>query len=166
MIRGVWRFLLATVTMTALFTVHPLSSGSAAAAPEKKCVFIAEKAKPGTEATPLREVCGDETTVASAAAERTLLMTLYEHADFGGDSSDIYGDYGTCDPQGYTFDFSARYWGWVLSSYRVHGRCWLSNLDTRSPGMNYGPTRAGPVTYVGDAYNDNVGFLWIRAQAI
>jgi hypothetical protein len=166
MIRGIRRPLLYTVAMTALLVVPLTGSANAAAAPEKqeKCVFIAEKAKPGTDAAPLRKVCGDEASVAAAAADRTLLMTFYEHANFEGYPSDIYGDYGTCDAQGYSFDFSARYWGWTLSSFRVHGRCWLSDYKNRS--QQWSPTHAGPVSYVGDNWNDNIAQFRIRAQGI
>ncbi|MDF5751390.1 hypothetical protein [Spongiactinospora sp. TRM90649] len=166
-IRSIRRLLVHALVMTALLVAAPLATSASASAttggPEK-CIFIADKADPNRKPKPLRKVCGNEKTVASAVADRSLLMTFYEHANFGGGSSGIYGDYGTCDAAGYTFDFSARYWGWALSSFRVHGRCWLTDYNDR--WGTWSPTRAGPVPYVGDEWNDDIMTFKIRAQWI
>lgn len=126
----------------------------AAASPHKEgCVLVAQRADESTKTIPLKEVCGSEATDQLRANASTLLARFHEHADYGGYHADIYGEYGTCDREGYLLTMD-RYWMFNLSSYELFGQCYWSTITNRSSDVRYGAI--GNQRYVGDLWNDNV----------
>ena len=132
----------------------------AAASPAKeRCVLVAQRADELTKMIPLKEVCGSEAT--SQMRAQTLLARFYEHADYGGYNAPIYGDYGTCDREGYWLG-TDRYWRLSLSSYRVYGQCYWSTVENQASDVRYGAF--GDQRYVGDKWNDNVTKVHVWAK--
>ena len=75
-------------------------------------------------------------------------MTRYEHAEYGGASTDVYGDYGPCDADGYV---------------HCDGQQTVLN-DGRSAVYYYG----FGTPYVGDQANDNIGWfkVWDALESL
>ncbi|MEV8388216.1 hypothetical protein AB0P44_46365 [Streptomyces chartreusis] len=83
-------------------------------------------------------------------------MTWYEHAAYGGGSTDVYGDYGPCDAAGYVLDTGL--WRYSISSFITYNSC-----DGQQAVLNDGQ---GAVYYygfgtpnVGAQANDNIGWF-------
>lgn len=115
-----------------------------------------EKAKPGTKLPD---------TMAAPAAY-TLLVTLFESANYLGTYTTLGGQFGTCDAAGYGFSnlnyANAIVYG--ISSYILNGACQYSTIYT---GINYGGSPRTyynqGVAYVGPLHNDQVRSMRISA---
>ncbi len=92
----------------------------------------------------------------AAAASSTLALTLWEHANYRGNRSDIYVGSGPCDGSGYKIHLNW-YWGGHLSSIQGWNRCNTATLLAH--GDNYGRASALPLWYVGNYYNDRVAAM-------
>ncbi|GAA2836233.1 hypothetical protein [Crossiella cryophila] len=62
---------------------------------------------------------------------KTHLVTIYEHADFRGANSDIYGEYGNCDANGYRIPLTYS-WRNNLSSVQGFNDCNRGNFTQHS----------------------------------
>lgn len=94
----------------------------------------------------------DANGVDLAAAD--LLMTWFEDIDFGGDSTDIFGDAGPCDSAGYRIE-SNGYWKDNMSS--IGGTIQCNRVDLNDKSLTYGETQILPTSWVGETLEDNVG---------
>lgn len=78
--------------------------------------MVVERVKPGERFSRVKSrTCSDTGRAAVNRSGRTLLMTWYEHAEYGGDNTDVYGDYGPCDADGYVL--STGTWWRSISSF-------------------------------------------------
>lgn len=133
---------------------------SASATPDRTyCSVVVERVKPGDKVSQVKSrTCSDSRTTAAAtnSSAATLLMTWYQHADYGGSVTDVYGDYGPCDAAGYVLDTGlSRY---MISSFRTYNSC-----DGQQAVLNDGQSAVyyyGYGTrYVGDRANDDIGWF-------
>jgi hypothetical protein len=138
-----------------------VAAPAAASPATERCVLVAQRADESTKTIPLKEVCGSEAASQLRANESTLLARLHEHADYGGYNAEVYGEYGTCDREGYSLRMD-RYWMLNLSSYEVFGQCYWSTVTNRASDVRYGAI--GNQRYVGDQWNDDVVRLRIWAR--
>lgn len=121
------------------------------------CAVVVERVKPGEKFSRVKSrTCSDTGTAAAALSGRTLLVTWYEHAEYGGASTDVYGDYGPCDAAGYVLTAGV-WWRDQISSFITYNNC-----DGQQAVLNNG----GAVYYygfgtpnVGGQANDNIGWL-------
>ena len=125
----------------------PVTPGTAR--PAAGCVLMMQQPDDLTRTIPVKQVC-DATEIRASGA--VALARYYTDADFGGYNQDVYGYYGTCDKEGYTFS-TGDYWSHNLSSYRVFPNCFWSTISTYWGTTRYGT--AGDSSYVGDTWNDN-----------
>ena len=100
----------------------------------------------------------------SAAADNTLLVTLWENAGYGGEQTSLYGRQGPCDSSGYRFedltDANDQVNG--ISSYRLYSACNRSDIFTGTEFSGNGSTILyGDQVYVGAQWNDNIGSMGI-----
>ncbi|MFD9190168.1 hypothetical protein ACFWCA_18285 [Streptomyces phaeochromogenes] len=95
-------------------------------------------------------------------------MTWDEHAEYGGDSTDVYGDYGSCDADGYVLSTGS--WWRSICSFITYNSCDGQQAvlnDGRSAVYYYGFGTPN----VGARANDNIGWfkvwdaLWAHAAA-
>src|SRR5688500_12796 len=137
---------------------------------ERHCRVVLAKLKPA-EATSrvLSRTCADRKEDL-AINQGTLLMTWYEHRDYGGLSTYVEGDYGPCDSEGYAITdvggpwdpYYPYWWRNGISSFQVFSNCY--NV-TAWEGVNFGGYRVGSWSgsrkYVGDVANDIIRSLTI-----
>jgi len=136
----------------------PVSASQAPQTPEGKyCTVVVEPVKPGEKASRVKSrTCSDDRATAAAARDsaRTPLMAWYEHANYGGGSTIVYGDYGPCDGEGYVLNTGL--WRLSISSFRT-----FSNCDGQQAALNDGITIIDyygyDTPYVGDRANDDIG---------
>jgi hypothetical protein len=134
---------------------------AAASPPQERCALLAQRADDLTKTIPLKEVCGSEATRQLRASAWTLLASYHEHANYGGEYAEVYGEYGTCDRAGYklTVPFG---WSYKISSYHLYGDCYWS------AAVNWNwvrrPDTIGSQSYVGDKWNDftRTIYIWSR----
>ncbi|WP_327749657.1 hypothetical protein [Streptomyces europaeiscabiei] len=159
----------ASMLTTALATpsvAAPAEAASSARAadtrPEGKyCTVVVEPVKPGEKASRVKSrTCSDDRATAAAArnSARTPLMSWYEHANYGGGSTMVFGDYGPCDLSGYVLDTGL--WSNSISSFRTYSSCdgqqaTLYNGD--GPFLYWGYD----TPYVGDFANDDIASFWV-----
>lgn len=93
-----------------------------------------------------------------AVTSSDLLMTWFEHIDYGGTWADIYGRYGTCDTAGYRIQ-PTDWWAHNLSSAAGFAQCNAARFSTIA--QNYSESFWLPVRYLGPTLNDNVGTVWV-----
>jgi len=125
---------------TALSGVAPAAAGGKPmpAAAGQHCAVVLDKLRPGQSSSRvLSQACADRadaSALTTAAASSTLLLVLYEHVNFGGASTKIYGAYGPCDAEGYGIrDLGS--WRNKLSSLK--GFNWCNVVDLYD-NINYG----------------------------
>jgi hypothetical protein len=125
------------------------------------CVLMAQEPDERTKTIPVVELCGAAAAAEVSAADVVAIAHYYEHANWSGANVIIYGGYGTCDREGYTFGVGAP-WSNTMSSYRVYGNCYYSTITDWWGNTRYGAI--GDQAYVGDAWNDDVVQLrtWSR----
>lgn len=100
----------------------------------------------------------------SAAADNTLLVTVYEDAGYGGEQTSLYGRQGPCDSSGYRFEDLSDANDQVngISSYHLYSACNRSDIFTGTEFSGVGSTILyGDQTYVGSQWNDNVNSMGI-----
>ncbi|MFI7641654.1 hypothetical protein [Nonomuraea sp. NPDC049400] len=159
-----------TTLATAVVVVGAFLTPAAAAAVEKGeyCAVILSKEP---DANGVSKVLSKECSTVSAAdahrkagveggvsiAADTKLASLYRHQDYGDLMVDLYGQYGPCDHEGYTFILDGKY-AYALSSVIGHNSCTWSKLTSEGGYYEY---HALPVRNIG-ALNDNtkVIHLW------
>jgi len=143
------------------------------------CGVLLDDLAPGQdESDVLREGCADtqaelEQDVLRTAAN-THLMTVYEHADYGGAARVWYGAYGPCDSEGYGIkDLSTYPWpGQVNMNDKISS--WRIGASSCSAVYMYENAYYGgrsgywhwwnQVGYVGDALNDRISSIFIHYQ--
>jgi len=116
----------------------PLGGKPMPAATGRHCVVILDKLRPGqTSSRVLSQTCADRADAPAlnmAAATSTLLLVLYEHVDYGGASTKIYGSYGPCDREGYGVSALVSSWRNRISSLKGFNYC---NVIELYDGINY-----------------------------
>lgn len=155
-------------TAALLFAVIPAQAETAdTQKTHERCVTVLAAKAPGEKTSRvLHRSCAVETFEQSARAratgvgpmDSTLLAVFWEDVDFGGDESDVYGDDGTCDHEGYGIadmdDVQDETEG--VSSYQLVGNCDVSekfsdyDFEGRSSGLIFGQRQ----TWVGADWND------------
>ncbi len=159
--------LAAVATTTAVVTGAFLTP--AAAAPVEKSEYCAVVLSKELDANGHSKVISKECSTVSAADARrkvevqsgvsiaawTKLASLYRHQDYNDLMTDLYGQYGPCDHEGYSFILDGR-WGVALSSVIGHNDCTWSKLT--SFGGGYYEYHALPVRNIG-ALNDNTSHI-------
>jgi hypothetical protein len=90
------------------------------------------------------------------AIQATALMIWYSDDQYRGNSTTVYGDFGTCDSSGYRLR-PDNYWSTNISSARGIGSCTAATFHNRASTV----ARAFwlPVANLGTALNDNVGII-------
>ena len=109
------------------------------------------------------------TTSTRAGATSTLLLVLYEHVNYGGASTKIYGSYGPCDREGYGVSALVSSWRNRVSSLKGFNYC---NLVELFDGINYASSLVikGTVgsrldwSWVGSYANDKTDSILMRRQ--
>ena len=133
----------------------------------ERCVTVLAAKAPGEKTSRVvHRSCSIETLEQSAQArstgrgplDSTLLAVFWEDAGYGGDESDVYGDSGTCDHEGYGIadmdDVQDETDG--VSSYQLVGQCDVSekfsdyDFEGTSSGLIFGQQQA----WVGAEWND------------
>ncbi|MGC0406709.1 hypothetical protein RKD27_009353 [Streptomyces sp. SAI-126] len=150
------------LVVAALFTTAMATPSAAAPAKDtqlagKHCTVVVEPVKSGETASRVTsQTCSDAGTAAVSRSGRTLLMTWYEHAGYGGDSTDVYGDYGPCDADGYVL--STGLWRYSISSFITYNSC-----DGQQAVLNDGQSAVYYYGFgtpnVGARANDNIGWF-------
>ncbi|GLZ33087.1 hypothetical protein Lesp02_52750 [Lentzea sp. NBRC 105346] len=117
----------------------------------------------------------DSPKLKAATAAATPLMTWYDnwHWDSGNGSVTWYGYAGTCDQSGYRINFDDNNfpaWRNRISSWKVHGDCWVTfaydrPYDLRGPSIRID----GDVYFINDHspytdWNDSVEAFWITSR--
>ena len=107
-------------------------------AADQHCVVVLDKLRPGQTASRiLSRTCADRAHASAlheAAAASTLLLVLYEHANYGGASTRITGAYGACDAEGYGISALVSSWRNRVSSFKGFNYC---NVVELFDGVNY-----------------------------
>ncbi|MFC8350067.1 hypothetical protein [Streptomyces sp. NPDC057280] len=150
----------ATLTVAASFIglvgLAPQASASEPAN-AKHCAVVVERVKPQEKVSRVKSrTCSEAGTQAVSVSGRTLLVTWYEHAEYGGASTDIYGDYGPCDAAGYVLTAD---WWWrkSISSFITYNSCDGQQAVLNNGGAVYYYGFGTP--YVGAQANDNIGWF-------
>ena len=139
----------AAVALIVATTGAVVAAPAGAAPPSGRCVLMAQEPDERTKTIAFEEVCGAR----ARAADVVALARYYQDAGWDGINQDVYGAFGTCDREGYTFTVSG-WWADNLSSYRVFGNCYYSTVTNWWGNTRYGAI--GDQWYVGDAWNDDV----------
>jgi hypothetical protein len=158
---------IALATQVAVTT--PAHAAAKSPATHTHCSIVLKRLQPGQKAsTVVSRTCVVESVVAgkerlSALRQQpemfaTLLVVFFEHIDFGGDDSFVYGDFGTCDNEGYGIDDMDGVQDDVdgVSSYQLQGFC---NVSEKFSNYNFGGTSSGLIfgqsqPWVGSSWND------------
>jgi hypothetical protein len=132
---------------------------------ERHCRVVLDRLQAGEQfSRVLSRTCADRPEGLHINAG-TLLITWYEHADFGGASTYVEGQYGPCDREGYGIRDVGWLWENNISSYKLWNNCYHARLYT---ALNYGGSahlKDGTViNYVGNELNDNIRSLQIWSQ--
>jgi hypothetical protein len=138
---------------------------SAAATGSEYCSIVIDELRPGQQVSEVvSKTCASSPAVTSAAVsdQSVPLIRLYQHAGFQGEWTDIYGDEGPCDAEGY--GISTTFWNaaFGISSYRVYNACSYSMAWDRGPGGDWdrhGWDFCWDVSYVGSEVNDRVNYI-------
>ncbi|MFH8407453.1 hypothetical protein ACH4FX_22065 [Streptomyces sp. NPDC018019] len=101
---------------------------------------------------------GTAPVLTKSAARSTLLMTWYADINYGGASTQIRGNAGPCDSQGYGFAYVGDAWNDRISSFRTFNGC---NTQEGYDHRNYGDT----IYYCGKCGDDGSFEPWVGAQA-
>ena len=140
-------------------------AASAAVTTGQNCAVVIGKAPSPQTESPVRSTeCSQDTPVVSAGS--VLLVTFYQHANYGGLSTSVYGDSGPCDSAGYRLSdltfANAVVFG--ISSYRAYSNCNNSKFCNGLSPSDYECTgyRCWDAAYVGDRFNDRVLQMWLR----
>ncbi|MEW2115320.1 hypothetical protein AB0945_09035 [Streptomyces sp. NPDC005474] len=140
------------------------SSTTATTAPTQ-CVLVLDEVKAGESASHVSlHKCfsgpGASARAAAAvprAAAQTELMIWAEDANYGGAYTRIYGNAGTCDGSGYSFNPNS-WWSSHLSSFTLEGACNRSFVRGPRGNASFSGQLVG---YVGDSLNDAVDYIKI-----
>lgn len=158
----------AAVTAAGLAMAMGTATAAAAApAPQRlpECVIVLAKLKPGEKfSRVISKECARDKKYLSTARASTLLMTLYEHRDYLGQTTQIRGDGGPCDREGYGFRSLGWLWNDVVSSFKTWNGCQYTTAYTNT---NYGGEEdyywTYTVPYVGDRMNDRIESIRVHA---
>lgn len=160
----------ASMVTTALATpsvAAPAEAASSARAADtrptdKYCTIVVEPVKTGEKFSRVKSrTCSDDRATAAAArnSARTPLMSWYEHANYGGGSTMVFGDYGPCDLSGYKLDTGL--WSRSISSFRTYSSCNFQSAY-RYDGDCCATYWGYDTPYVGDWANDRIGSFQIN----
>jgi hypothetical protein len=141
--RTTLRVLTAAILLGLAVTAPAQAAVTTTAAPKpatggQHCVVVLDKLRPGQSASRvLSRTCADRAdapALTRAAAASTLLLVLYEHINYGGASTKIYGSYGPCDAEGYGVSALVSSWRNRISSLKGFNWC---NVVELYDGINY-----------------------------
>ncbi|MGP4027456.1 hypothetical protein [Actinomadura sp. 3N407] len=132
----------------------------------RHCRIVLDRLQPGEKfSRVISRTCSDNQADLGINA-RVDLMTWYEHADYGGSSTTVKGDYGPCDQEGYGIrdtGIGGFEWRLIISSFKVYNNCNWSQAYTNT---NYGGTVNifyQNVRNVGSDMNDKIRSFIIHA---
>lgn len=148
------------------------SVGSASKPATQHCVILVGKAaSPGGISPVLYHYCStvssedarthmitSRTAIGPFALSADLLMTWFEHSDFFGASTQVFGDDGTCDSAGYRLDPNPT-WANNISSAKGFGQC--NHARFTNIAQNFSDDFALPIDFIGQTLNDNVGTIHV-----
>ena len=134
----------------------------------ERCQIVLAKLQPGEQTSRvLSSQCAQGNQQLAAPQSGTLLMTWYVDANYGGRSTNIYGDAGPCDSSGYGISYvnnwTTQNWNDVISSFKVWNNCTWTRAYTNA---NYGgkcQLYDGNTSYVGARMNDQISSFWITS---
>ena len=141
--RTTLRVLTAAILLGLAVTAPAQAAVTTTAAPKpatggQHCVVVLDKLRSGQSASRvLSRTCADRAdapALTTAAATSTLLLVLYEHINYGGASTKIYGSYGPCDAEGYGVSALVSSWRNRISSLKGFNWC---NVVELYDGINY-----------------------------
>ncbi|MEJ3657994.1 hypothetical protein WEH80_34020 [Actinomycetes bacterium KLBMP 9759] len=156
------------VQRPAAATPQPNPPSGSADTPLPSCSVVIGKAPKGTKSSPMLEKKCSDAGADVTMADRVLLITLYEHADFVGASISVYGNAGPCDREGYGIEDLGAWFG-IEWEYRISSFNGASNCqDVDGYELDYyrwsvGNWEPAYVPYVGDRANDKIESLWVRS---
>ncbi|WP_141576668.1 hypothetical protein [Actinomadura sp. WMMA1423] len=138
------------------------------------CAYVLDRLRPGeTSSRILRKGCAPskkELDGAMGTTADTLLLVMYEDANYGGSTKAWYGKYGPCDSEGYGIrDLETTLWNIndKISSWKIgHSRCNYVNMWENA---SYGGRHAAwkyytAVPYVGDQLNDRISSVHVHYE--
>jgi hypothetical protein len=143
------------------------------AAAGQHCAVVLDKLRPGQSTSRvLSRTCADRAdapVLTTAAATSTLLLVLYEHINYGGASTKIYGSYGPCDAEGYGVSALVSSWRNRVSSLKGFNYC---NVVEIYNGISYAEFLASRGAggsrldwdWVGSYANDKTDSILMRRQ--
>ncbi|GAB3434964.1 hypothetical protein GCM10027569_86500 [Flindersiella endophytica] len=139
---------------------------------EEHCIVVLDKLKPGQSVSRVAgRYCADSPEAAArlraandpSPQATTLLLVVYEDANFGGASTRLEGSAGPCDTAGYGISALVPAWRNRITSFKRFNVCQIvTGYDnTNYGGATYGPWRADTAN-VGSAANDHIDSLRLR----
>jgi hypothetical protein len=152
----------------------PAAAATTAPADDQVCGAVLDHLHEGqTSSKVLRQDCASsrqslESELGTNA--QTLLMVLYEDANYGGSAKYWYGAFGPCDSEGYgirdlqqtIFNFNDRISSWQIGSSSCSGVYMYTNA-VYSGQLAYWHWWS-QVPYVGDAMNDRISSIHISYE--
>jgi hypothetical protein len=160
-------FLAVIVGMSAFSFTPAAHAASQSTSQAKQCVMVVDHLHPGQRTSRvLAYTCATGNQQLQipniCIGQRTLLMSWYVDANYGGSSTLIYGCGGPCDSAGYGIAYVGDGWNDRISSYKVWNNCFYSRAYTNS---NYGGTCQryhNNVPWVGSTMNDKISSFWVN----
>lgn len=105
--------------------------------------------------------------VPASALSGTLLMTIYDDADYLGSSTQIRGDSGPCDSKGYGIadldSWTPGSWRNEVSSFKTWNGCYVVNAYTYPDCGGIEQTYNGDTHWVGDRMNDDIDSFTVHS---
>ncbi|QUX29365.1 hypothetical protein KGD83_01835 [Nocardiopsis akebiae] len=160
-----------TAASAAVLCLLPLSSPAQATVDDEHCVLVLDELRHGQEESAvLSYACFPDARSrdrSHQAAADTLLMTWYDLPDFAGGSTQVRGDFGGCDGEGYGIAYVGDDWNDRVSSFRTFNGC---NTVSGYHHANYGADayycgKCGDSgfseSYVGSGADNAISSFWI-----
>lgn len=138
--------------------------------PVEHCVVVLDKLRPGEDSSQvLHRQCSTDADARvlrsnSIVRAATPLMTWYADAIWRGNSTTIYGNYGTCDRSGYGVGNVGEHWNDKISSYNMHGTCYTNDVWEHADFQGASTRFYGHVRWVGDEWNDRISSMWFFSR--
>lgn len=146
-----------------------LALAPASAATDQNCAIVIDRLQPGESSSQIvSKTCspaGTGPALPAGIQAADLIVTFYGDVGYGGTSSQVFGDDGPCDADGYginNMDDVNDEVG-LASSYRLAGTCTISEMYTgydaegTSSGLIFGQDQS----YVGATFNDNINSFYM-----
>lgn len=118
-------------------TASAVTLAPASAATDQNCAIVVDRLQPGELSSQIvTKTCspaGTDPALPASVQADDLLVTFYGDVDYGGESSQVFGDDGPCDAEGYGINDMDDVNDEVglASSYRLAGTCTISEMYTR-----------------------------------